>query len=218
MNNFKRLVDFYIFSNIHVAIAVFCLTKLTLLKVGVSGYFLPIFVGSATLMSYNVIRFSSLSTINPWMFSFIKKHKIALAIVTIIASLITIYYFLFLSVESILWLMPFVAFTLLYFLPIRYKGSNRTLRKVTGIKIFLIAFSWAGVTVLIPLIHYDLSLDLSVWIEFIQRFLILIVIILPFDIRDVSSDDEKLKTIPQQFGIEKAKKIGLVYINDFFST
>lgn len=32
----KKIIDFYVFSNIHVAFATFCLVKITLLNIGVS--------------------------------------------------------------------------------------------------------------------------------------------------------------------------------------
>ena len=53
----KRIVDFYIFSNIHVAIAGFCICKITLLKYNVYNNLTPFFVGFSIIISYNLIRF-----------------------------------------------------------------------------------------------------------------------------------------------------------------
>jgi 4-hydroxybenzoate polyprenyltransferase len=46
----------------------------------------------------------------------------------------------------------------------------------------------------------------------VQRFLIVVVLILPFDIRDVKYDAISLQTIPLKIGIEKTKKLGLTLL------
>ena len=45
-----------------------------------------------------------------------------------------------------------------------------------------------------------------------QRFLIVVVLILPFDIRDVKFDAISLQTIPKKIGVEKTKKLGLILL------
>jgi hypothetical protein len=58
-------------------------------------------------------------------------------------------------------------------------------------------------------------------IEFIQRFLYVIIAMLPFEIRDMKYDSLKLSTIPQRIGVTKTKIIGvllivLVFVLEFF--
>ena len=48
----------------------------------------------------------------------------------------------------------------------------------------------------------------TIYVEFVQRFLILIAITIPFDIRDVNSDFKSLKTLPQLFGVKNVKILG----------
>ena len=45
-----------------------------------------------------------------------------------------------------------------------------------------------------------------------QRFLIVVVLILPFDIRDAQYDAISLQTIPKKIGIEKTKRVGLGFM------
>ena len=62
MGFLKRILDFYIFSNIHVAIAGFCITKLTLLKYAVNKNNVPFFVALSIIISYNFIRYYEIKT------------------------------------------------------------------------------------------------------------------------------------------------------------
>jgi len=51
MRLFKKLVNFYIFSNIHVALAGFSLTKITLINFGIADGLTPLFVAFSILIS-----------------------------------------------------------------------------------------------------------------------------------------------------------------------
>jgi len=61
-----------------------------------------------------------------------------------------------------------------------------------------------------------------VWITFVQRFLFIIVITLPFDMRDLRYDvKEDVNTIPKNLGIKNTKLLGvgllvLFFILEFF--
>jgi len=47
---------------------------------------------------------------------------------------------------------------------------------------------------------------------FVQRMLFILVLILPFEIRDMQLDFKNLKTLPQKIGIKKTKKVGFVLL------
>lgn len=213
MQTIKRIFDFYIFSNIHVALAVFSLTKITLLTYGVENNLLPWFVFFSTIASYNFIRLYKVSEIQIWAFQFVKKNKKSILGLIFLSLLIVIYLSFLLKFTTLLTLLPFGLFTLFYVVPIPVKKNNSlALRSVAFLKLFLIAVSWAGVTVLIPLINYDIELQHNEVVIFIQRFLFVLVITIPFDIRDVDYDNDTLKTLPQVFGIRQTKRIGLFFL------
>jgi len=114
--------------------------------------------------------------------------------------------------KAILILIPFSLATLFYVFPLK----KYSLRNVAGLKLFLIAFSWAGITVLFPLVQNYINIRTLDWITFLQRFLIVIVLTIPFDIRDMDYDISELKTLPQQLGISKTKYFGFGLLTIFF--
>ncbi|WP_386809823.1 hypothetical protein [Lutibacter holmesii] len=143
------------------------------------------------------------------------NHKNNLIAVTIF-SLFGIGYVLFftsLNVESLLILLPFAFMTVFYVVPIfKKRNIEVSFRNFPGIKIFSIAFAWAGVTVFFPLYEKGFVFNTSVCIEFVQRVLFLIAITLPFDIRDLQLDSKQLRTIPQVLGVKYTKILGTILI------
>jgi hypothetical protein len=75
---------------------------------------------------------------------------------------------------------------------------------------------WSGVTVILPIINAKLSLSTDIWLEAIQRFLFVLIIMIPFEIRDMNYDSLKLGTIPQKIGVRKTKLIGILLLMPFF--
>ncbi|WP_123896517.1 UbiA prenyltransferase family protein [Aureibaculum marinum] len=86
------------------------------------------------------------------------------------------------------------------------------MRYIALIKLFLIAISWAVVTVIIPLVQHSINLGFNEIVITVQRFLFVVSITIPFDIRDMSYDTKNLKTLPQTIGISKSKVFGLVFL------
>jgi len=204
----KRVFDFYINSNLHVSIAAFCLTKLTLFLYSVDENNIPFFVFFATLISYNFIRFYNIKTIKSNMSVWIKSNKQLLILINFISILFLIKLSFKLKTASYMILTPFIFATFFYSVPFLFK--RKSLRNTTGLKLFLIAITWAGVTVLLPLKNAEISFSNDVWIIFVQRFLFLFAITISFDIRDVDFDTPEIKTIPQIFGVRKSKFIGII--------
>ncbi len=213
MSLVRRIFDFYIFSNIHVALATFCLVKITLLTYSIQDNLVPFFIFFATLVSYNFIRLYRFEMVQGWFFEFIKTHKKSILGLTLVSALLVVYLGFSLQIQVLIALIPFGMFTLFYVIPFPiYKENTMTLRSLAFVKLFLIAISWAGVTVLIPLLNYDIAIQQNEILIFIQRFLFVLVITLPFDVRDVDYDCDTLKTLPQVFGVQQAKRIGLLFV------
>jgi len=213
MQAVKRVFDFYIFSNIHVALAVFSLTKITLLEYSVESNLLPFFTLFSTLVSYNLIRIYKVSEIQHWTFQFVKQHKKGILGLTFLSLCVVVYLSVLLKLVALLAMIPFALFTLFYVVPIPIKkNSTIALRNIAFLKLFLIAISWAGVTVLVPLLNYNIDLHGIEVVTFVQRFLFVVVITIPFDIRDVNFDSVKLKTIPQVIGVQQSKVFGLLFL------
>ncbi len=213
MQAIKRIFDFYIFSNIHVALASFCLTKITLLNYEIDSNLVPFFVFFSTITAYNFIRLYKVYETQYWIFTFIKEYKKVIIGLTFLSLFIVIYLSFLLKLTTLIVLLPFGLFTLFYVIPLPIKkNSPLALRSVSFLKIFLIVISWTGVTVLMPLINYSILLQNNEVILLVQRFLFLVVIAIPFDIRDLKFDNKNLKTLPQVVGIQRSKRVGLLFL------
>jgi len=126
----------------------------------------------------------------------------------------TLFYIVGLGIITFLYAIPF--------LPRRFLiDEKQNLRSVGGIKIYVIALVWSGVTVFLPLINNNISVSEFIIITAIQRFVFVIVLILPFEIRDLQYDSLKLSTIPQKIGKKWTKITGVIllilfYVLEFF--
>jgi hypothetical protein len=96
------------------------------------------------------------------------------------------------------------------FLSITYalKIRDRNLREIPHLKIHLIALVWVVVIAFFPLMNEG-DYNVNKWIFGGIHYFYLLAICIPFDIRDLIYDNSKQKTIPQIFGIQKAKVIGI---------
>ncbi len=207
MQLLKRLFNFYVFSNIHVAVGAFFFVKITLMSFSIQENETGLFVFFSTIVSYNFIRLLNIPEHKNWITIWFVKHKKAIIILSIVCCIACVYFATDFNSNAIVVLIPFIILTLFYGMPL----PNRlfSLRKIPGLKILVIAFCFAGVTVIFPLVQNSIKISSIIGVLFIQRLLFVILITIPFDIRDVDFDNSKLKTIPQYFGIISAKLIGV---------
>ncbi len=208
MNIFKKAFSFYINSSIHVAFAIMALIKLTFLKFEILGgdtYIYFSFVGA--IVGYNFVKYASISKLYHRKLT---KSMNGVKVLTGICILLFVYFGYQLSRDTLVYILPFVLLTLFYVIPIFPNKKN--LRSVAGIKIFIIGLVWTGVTVLIPILYKEGIVSFNIIIEAIQRFLFVVVLMLPFEIRDLQYDEETLETIPQKIGITKTKVFGSIIL------
>lgn len=218
MRLFNRLFDFYINASIHVAFAVYSLTWITLKEFEIEyNKDILIFIFFASITGYNFVKYFGLA----------KFHHRRLAnwlkviqIFSFICFSCMSYFAFKLHVNSLIFIGSLALITFFYaipFLPKRiFIDSNQNLRHIGGLKVYVIAFVWACVTVLLPIINAEFIIDADVIITFFQRFIIVIVLMLPFEIRDLQYDSIKLSTIPQKIGVSNTKIIGVVLLMAFF--
>ena len=211
MQGLKNIFKFYINSSIHVALAVVCLSDITVLNLGVPGnhkLLLFIFLGSIT--GYNFVKYAGLVKIHHLSQA---KYLRQIQIFSFIAFAGLVYFAFYLSFTVLLYSGILGLFTFLYAMPLF--GGAKNLRSLSGLKIFVIAFVWAGVTVLLPVVDHINLLQWDVVSVFLQRFFLVLALILPFEIRDLRFDMPQLGTIPQRFGVRCTKIIGLLLVCGF---
>lgn len=208
MRGFKNIFKFYINASFHVAVAVVCLTDIAIREFDIPrNHKLLLFIFLATISGYNFVKYAGIAKLQHLSLA---KNLRQIQILSLIAFAGLIFLAFFQSVSVLLFSGILGLFTLLYALPLF--GNNTSLRGLTGFKIFVIAFVWAGVTVLLPLAD---QIDLWKWdvvVVFLQRFFLVLALILPFEIRDLRFDMAQLGTIPQKFGVRGTRIAGLVLI------
>lgn len=111
-----------------------------------------------------------------------------------------------LPVKLLWWSSLFSILTLLYSFPARPNMKN--FRNRYGVKAFLIAVCWSGICVGLPLLYLNVDFDFRVLSAFFEIFLFVLVWLIPFDIRDMETDDKDLGTIPLILGVKKTKISG----------
>ncbi|RNC83467.1 MAG: hypothetical protein ED556_12990 [Winogradskyella sp.] len=217
MKVFKSLFNFYINASIHVALGVYAMTWITCIEYDVAydeDYLY--FVFFATITAYNFIKYFGLAKFHHRSLANWLK---AIQIFSAIAFVFMCYYLLQLNSATYILLGVLGLITFLYaipFLPKHYLfDEQQNLREISGIKIYIIALVWAAVTVLLPLANNGIEFSFDVIITGFQRFCFVIVLMLPFEIRDLNYDSLKLATIPQKIGIKKTKLIGVLLLMVF---
>ena len=211
MKVLKPILDFYINSSIHVSLAVFSMAWLTLLEFEVPfDEKVLFFIFFASITGYNFVKY----------FGIAKFHHRSLAtwlqviqVFSLLCFLLMIYFAVQLEPKTLFCIVVFGLVTFLYAIPFfpkhLFMDSQKNLRSIGGLKVYVIALVWAGVTVVLPLINADFYLNADVWITLFQRFVFVVILMLPFEIRDLQYDSLKLATIPQQIGIKNTKLIGV---------
>ena len=214
----KKLFNFYIDSSIHVALSVFSLTWITLIEFHVSYTKAVLyFVFFASITGYNFVKYFGIAKFHHRSLTNWLK---AVQIFSFFCFLFMCYFGFQLSSKTLLYIGAFGAVTFLYaipFLPKRlFLDNKHNLRSISGLKIYLIALVWSGVTVFLPLIENNYLINCDVLITGIQRFVLVIVLMLPFEIRDLRYDSLKLSTVPQKIGVKQTKIIGVLLLVVFF--
>ena len=218
MKILKGILNFYINSSIHVALGVYALTWITLLQFELKyDENVLYFVFFATITGYNFIKY----------FGVAKFHHRSLAdwlkviqVFSFFAFVAMCYYALQLQLKTLVIIGGLGLITFLYAIPLIPKkifiDDQKNLREIGGLKIYVIAVVWAFTTVILPLIDNDVTINSDAAITSIQRFIYVIVLMLPFEIRDLNYDSVKLATIPQRIGVKKTKIIGVLLLMVFF--
>jgi len=218
MKVLKRIFDFYINSSIHVALSVFSLAWITLLE-----FELPydknvlFFIFFASITGYNFVKFFGLAKFHHRSLATWLKY---IQLFSLVCFLLMCYYVLQLEQTTLVYISVFGVVTFLYAIPFLPKkiflDEKQNLRSLSGLKVYVIAIVWCGVTVFLPLANADFLMNWDVSITAIQRFVYVLVLMLPFEIRDLQYDSVKLATIPQQIGVKKTKLIGVLLLMVFF--
>lgn len=209
MNVLKKIVDFYINASIHVAFAVYAFLRITEMYLDLPYQkSLDYFIFFGTITGYNFVKFAGVAKLHHR--SLTSDLKI-IQLFSLFCFIAMCYYVFLLPLNTLVFCFPFALLTFLYAVPF-FGGFEKNLRNIGYLKIIIVALVWAGFTVLIPYFHETNDVSYQVALLFIQRFLVVIVLILPFEIRDLQFDAISLQTIPRKIGIPQTKRLGLIFM------
>ncbi|WP_411896040.1 hypothetical protein [Winogradskyella sp. A2] len=201
-----------------MALAAYALTWITLFQFELeydknSLYF----VFFATITGYNFVKYFGVAKFHHRSLATWLK---AIQLFSLVAFIGLAYYAyqLLINTKVLIGLLGLITF--LYAIPLLPKkyfvDDQSNLRQISGLKVYVIAIVWSLSTVVLPLIQNEIDIASDVVIITLQRFCYVIVLMLPFEIRDLNFDSIKLGTIPQRIGVKRTKIIGILLLIPFF--
>ncbi|MGB0366131.1 MAG: hypothetical protein ACPGC8_00655 [Flavobacteriaceae bacterium] len=202
----RNLFDVYVKASFHVALMVLCFFEITHFQWNIStslGDRLLVF--SLTFLGYNAVKFYPFSkkiVTTLWLYH-------VLIPCGVLSLLVSVYLFFLLSIQAQLLLFACFLLCVAYAVPIHAKLGN--LRSQYGLKIFIVAMCWTMLTAVYPLIDL-VSWDPIHYLFFLERFILVFIATLPFEIRDAAKDQKELGTIPQLIGEHKTRGLGSVLL------
>jgi len=212
----KRLVLIVLYSSLFISIGSAALVLRTYYILNKDADWLVIlFVFFSTLFTYNISKIVPLWSFwkneknndyaynerNTWNV----KHKYKLLYASIFSLAFILVFGIQFKVVQLVFLAHLGFISVIYSTPL---FSGKSLRAIPFIKVFLIAYTWAAMSVL-PIIENDFSKDL-IYI-FLGNFLFVLAITLPFDLRDFTRDkSQNVKTIPHVLGKKGSKLMAII--------
>ena len=218
----RQLLNFFVYSNIWVALPVTCLACTTYwMWDQPADWAMLAFIYLATLFLYSFHRLRGLRKIpehewsdrHRWSAEHIGLQRIIAAVSGFGAGGLFLSIFLVNQPWLFVYLLaPAAIISIGYALPVLpWRGRWYRLRDVPRIKILLIAVVVTAITLYLPLstnwwFSFDFYIGLPYWVAYtIQRVLFLLAITIPFDVRDLEADARAgLKTMPTVLGAKRA--------------
>jgi len=208
----KGVFDFYLDASIHVAFAVSALVRVTTLTLNIPlDLHLSWFLFFATIVCYNFVKYGveakKYVVVNT-------RYQRNIQFLSIISALCMLYHAYFLTLGVWLGITVLALVSALYAIPVLPRARN--LRSLGGFKIFIVALVWMGATVLLPVLARGHAFSWDVKVMAFQRFIFVLILLIPFEIRDLPFDSPHLKTLPQRYGVVNTKIVGSFMVIVFF--
>lgn len=208
MRILRKVFDFYIQSSIHVALSVYSLVQMTCFMFHIpQDNPMVNFAFFGTIVGYNFVKYESLVRANKNQLGLKLKSIVILSFLSLLS--VGFYFFQLQRITQIVSVAVFIL-TLLYTLP--FFPNRKNARNWVGVKIYIVSLCWVGVTLVLPILNAGISITADFYLKSIQRFILIFVLILIFEIIDLAKDDPHLKTVPQQIGVKRTKKLGYILL------
>jgi hypothetical protein len=200
----KQIIDFYIASSMHVALAACGLILITFSGLNTSydasvaafGFF-------GTISAYNAIKYLPVITSINW---FLSPRNGFIGILSLSSFVVAIYCFF--QWDSTAQMLAVGSLLLTIFYGFSFFGHLNSGRNKVGYKIFLVAISWMLITFMLPIYATEVTISVKILLLAFQRFVLIYALMCVFEIIDVQFDTLTLKTLPQRIGVQKTKRLG----------
>lgn len=204
MRIFKQILNFYINGSIHVGLSCYALVRMTQ-----HMFHIPFdesianFAFFGTIVGYNFVKYDALVRAKKLQMRAELKAIIACSFFALV--LVGYYFFQLQRIAQVV-SVAFLSVTLLYTLP--FFPNKKNARNWAGVKIYIVALCWVGVTVVLPVLDAEILITSDFYLKCVQRFILIFVLVLIFEIIDLRNDDPHLQTVPQQIGVKRTKMLG----------
>ena len=207
MSLFKRCLRQYIEHHLHVSLALISLVFLTYkyTRLPIDWNYMG-FAFFGTIVAYTYIKnVPSQVSFKSGVFLVLQRSPWWVHAMGVISVLFATT----LSDLQQLGLIIFVILSLAYILPIPFKIAP--FRDYGAIKIIIVALVWSGISVLLPLLLRD-PISWEIILLYLAQTLWIIVLTIPFEIRDSGKDVLRHPTWPQKLGLWRTKILGTVLL------
>jgi hypothetical protein len=194
----------YIRASFHVSLALISALFITVERYRLNlpvAYFGVLFFGG--LAAYNVIK--NLVEPGTGKGSLVLRFGWELRM-SFFAAILAIFCLLLLDIQYLLGLALTGILVVLYAVPIFPRLQN--FRNYGLIKIVLVGAVWTSLTFLVPMCISDIPYHTDSVMGGIQRMLWMLLLMLPFEMRDIQIDAPQIKTLPRRLGFAGTKRIG----------
>lgn len=208
----KGVLDFYLDASVHVAFSVLALVGITTLTLNIClDVHLFWFLFFGTIVCYNFVKYG----VEAKKYVLVtNRYQKNIQVFSFISAIFMLYHVYFLALEVWLGVAALALISVLYAIPVLPRTKN--LRSLGGFKIFIVALVWMGATVFLPVLSAGHDFTWDVKVTAFQRFIFVLILLVPFEIRDLQYDDPRLKTLPQRYGVANTKVLGSFMVVLFF--
>ncbi len=209
----KRLLYILFQGNIFIAIcaAAYCIETAYIFDLQIENLSFYLWIFFATLLAYNLHSLAAIRNSNAaGMPQLIEPFaRFIHPVLTAIAALGTGYFTTHIDLGEH-WIVMLITaiLTIGYSYPLLFWRSKRKLREYGIAKIIILALVWTISTVFLPLQDTQWFSNPIVWLVMARRFLFMLALCLPFDIRDVEKDKiQGIDTVPNVIGVQRTYRL-----------
>lgn len=230
-NRLLKIARLAIYTNFFIAVGAVAFAMANFRLLGGDAFwelrYLWLTIGAATMLTYQMSRWAfhqrpitspNKDSIYRWLDNSLHYTRMSM----IVSGILLLWAAWHLTADTISAFALVGVVSLLYPIEIKWRHQSFRLRDIPFIKIFLIAFVWSYMAVIIPKVEW-MGWDALNWNDvglFLLQFIFILVITLPFDINDCRIDQlTGVRTIPGWLGVRHTKILAIclsiVYLAGF---